>query len=225
MQLAIKDSFAECPEVATLTTKVSHLVSSIRRSTLNTAFTDGLAVRPSSACVTNWNSQLKMIESMLKLSQREADFQNKLPVPDLAKLTATDLRSLTSLVQGLLPLAELTDTLQAKFVTFGAVLLSIAEVQSLLDTVKSPIVTWIFAETLTKKFEECFQKYYSDVHLTVAVVLDPRFKTECITRDRNVQDKITAIRELVAHDAVKTKEASEAATASRADIKWCGSVH
>jgi len=68
----------------------------------------------------------------------------------MAKLTATDLRWLTSLVQALLPLTELTDTLQAEFGSLGAVLLSVAEVQSLLDTVKSPIAIRIFAKILQR---------------------------------------------------------------------------
>jgi len=90
IQLAIKDSFDECEEVAALTTKVSKLVSSIRRSTLHTAFTDALGVRPSTAWVTRWNSHLEMIESVLKLSDRDPDFQSKLiGVQDAAKLTAT----------------------------------------------------------------------------------------------------------------------------------------
>lgn len=200
-QLAIKDSFDECDDIAALTTKVSKLVSNIRRSTLNTTFTDGLGVQPSVACVTRWNSQLKMIESVLKLSERDADFQSKLSIQQAAKLSATDLRLLASLVQVLQPLAELTDTLQTEFGTLGAVLPAVAEVQALLGNVKSPIAMRIFAETLAKKFEERFQKYYSDVQLTVAAVLDPRFKTEWIMRDKNVRDQILAIRSLVAHNA------------------------
>jgi len=207
MQLAIKDSFDECEDVSALTTKVSKLVSSIRRSSLNTAFTDSLGVRPSVACATRWSSQLRMIESVLKLSEKDADFQAKLSVPAAVKLTATEFRSVASLVQALQPLAELTETLQAEYGTLGLVLPSVTEVQSLLDTVKSPIGIRIFAETLAKNFEERFQKYYSDVDMTVAAVLDPRFKTEWIVRDKNVRGNIVAIRELIAH---KAKEASEA---------------
>jgi len=56
----------------------------------------------------------------------------------------------------------------------------VTEVQSLLDTAKSPIGIRIFAETLAKNFEKRFQKYYSDADVTITAVLGPRFKTEWI---------------------------------------------
>jgi len=214
LQLAIKDSFDECHEVSALTTKAAKLVSSIRRSTLNTAFTDALGVRPSVACITRWNSQLQMIESVLKLSERDADFQGKLSVPEAAKLSAVDLRALGSLLQALLPLAELTDTLQGEFGTLGAVLPSVAEVHSLLRGIKSPIAIGAFAEILAQKFKDRFQKYYSDVHLTVAAVLDPRFKCEWIARDTNVREKVMAIRQLIEHEANEAMKAANARTTS-----------
>jgi hypothetical protein len=213
LQLAIKDSF---DEVAVLTNKASKLVNSIRRSNLNTAFTDSLGVRPSTACITRWNSQLKMIESVMKLSERDPEFQSKLNIPESTKLTASDLRSLASLVHALQPLGELTDTLQTKFGTLGVVLPSVAEMQRLVGAVKSPLMIRIFAETLMKKVEERFRKYYSDVHLIVAAVLDPRFKTEWILRDNNVLDKVMAIRELVAHHATAAAEAAAAMRAATA---------
>jgi hypothetical protein len=211
LQLAIKDTFDECVDVASLVSKVSKLVNSIRRSTLNTTFTDALGVRPAVSCVTRWNSQLKMIESVLKLFDRDEDFISKLNVPESAKLTTTELRSLTCIVHALQPLAELTETWQAEFGTLGAVLPSLAEVNSLMSAVRGPLAIRVFAETLGKNFEQRFNKYYSDVHLINASVLDPRFKTEWIMRDRNVREKIMAIRDLVSHNA---KVAAESYTES-----------
>jgi hypothetical protein len=63
---------------------------------------------------------------------------------------------------------------------------------------------------LGKNFEQRFNKY-SDVHLINASVLDPRFKTEWIMRDKNVREKILAIRDLVSHNA---KVAAESDTES-----------
>jgi hypothetical protein len=208
LQLAIKDSFDECEDVASLTNKVSKLVNSIRRSTLNTAFTDSLGVRPTVSCVTRWNSQLKMIQSVLKLSERDADFQSKLNVSDSSTLTAIELHSLACLVQALQPLAELTDTWQAECGALGVVLPSVMEVKSLMSVVRGPLAIRIFADTLAKKFEERFQKYYKDVNLVIAAVLDPRFKTEWIMRDQNVRDNILAIREMIVHNAELAAEAA-----------------
>ena len=97
-----------------------------------------------------------MIESVLKLSERDADFQRKLNIPETVKLSAVDLCALGSLLQALLPLAELTDTFQAEFGTLGAVLPYVAEVQSLLGGIKSPLAIRAFAETLAKKFRRSF---------------------------------------------------------------------
>jgi hypothetical protein len=117
-----------------------------------------------------------MIESVMKLSERDPEFQSNLNIPESTKLTASDLRSLASLVHALQPLGELTDTLQTEFGTLGVMLSSVAEMQRLVGAVKSPLMIRIFAETLMKKVEERFRKYYSDVHLIVAAVLDPRFQ-------------------------------------------------
>lgn len=222
LQLAINDAFSECEDIAALTTKVSKLVSSIRHSTLNTAFTDSLGVRPTVSCVTRWNSQLKMIQSVLKLLDKDADFQNKLNISDTSKLAATELRSLTCIVQALQPLAEVTETWQAEYGTLGVILPSVMEVKSLMSAVRGPISIKIFADTLAKNVEERFKKYYDDVNVVIAAVLDPRFKIEWILRDENVRDRVSAIRELVIHNA---QTAAAAATAtSRSDDNVTGNV-
>lgn len=205
LQLAIKDAFQECEEVANVTGKVAKLVAGIRHSALNTTFTDSLGVRPAVACATRWNSQLRMIASVIKLFEKDGDCLSKMSVQEGNKLTASDLRVLNGLVEVLTPLAELTDSLQAEFGSLGAILPSIAEMNGLFDKVKTPFLIRIFAETLGKKFTERFQKYYEDVHLTVAAVLDPRFKEEWIIRDTTVREKVLAIRELVLQQAEEVK--------------------
>lgn len=65
LQLAIKDAINEHDSINTLPVKVESMVRSVRKSTLNTEQTDSLGVRPTIAHITRWNSQLKMIGSVL----------------------------------------------------------------------------------------------------------------------------------------------------------------
>jgi hypothetical protein len=81
----------------------------------------------------------------------------------------------------------------------------VAEAQSLVGTVESPVTIRIFAEILARKFEERFRKCYSDVQLTVAAVLDQRFKTEWNLHDKNVPDMVVAIRTDNVKQADKTQ--------------------
>jgi hypothetical protein len=110
---------------------------------------------------------------------------------------------LSGIIQVLTPFAELTDTWQAEFGNLGTVLPSIAEVRNLLNCVKGPISLLQFAQTMAQNFDKRFNKYYDDIHLMVAAVLDPRLKTEWILRDTYVRDKIIGVRELVAKKATE----------------------
>lgn len=95
-----------------------------------------------------------MIESILKLSEKDGDFQSKLSLAESSKLSISEFRSLAGLAEALAPLAELTDTLQTEFGTLGMVLPSIAEVCSLVtkNTTKYSLLIRYFAETLAKRF-------------------------------------------------------------------------
>ena len=65
LQLAIKHARNEHNSITRLLLKVGPLVRSVRKSTLNTEVTDPLGVRPTTACITRWSSQLHMIDSVL----------------------------------------------------------------------------------------------------------------------------------------------------------------
>jgi hypothetical protein len=70
----------------------------------------------------------------------------------------------------------------------------VAEAQSLVGTVESPVTIRIFVEILARKFNEHFRKCYSGVQPTVAAVLHQRFKTEWNLHGKNVPDMVVAIR-------------------------------
>ncbi|ROL47990.1 hypothetical protein DPX16_23595 [Anabarilius grahami] len=111
LQLAIKDAVNEHDNINRLLVKVGKLVKSVRKSTLNTEETDQLGVRPTNACATRWSSQLRMIQSVIRLFQKDPLWQNKLK-SNVANITLNQVRQLTHLVSVLTPLADLTEKMQ-----------------------------------------------------------------------------------------------------------------
>lgn len=108
LQLAMKDSFNIDDGVSGQIQKVGKLVKSIRKCTLNTEERDRLGVRPTTGCMTRWNIQLCMIESVLTMFERHPLWQNKLKsTADDAKLTLNKVRHLQVLAEVLTPLADL----------------------------------------------------------------------------------------------------------------------
>lgn len=108
LRLAMKDSFNIYDGVSGQIQKVGKLVKSIRKCTLNTEERDRLGVRPTSVCMTRWKSQLRMIESVLKMFERHPLWQNKPKSTfDDAKLTLNEVRRLQVLAEVLTPLTDL----------------------------------------------------------------------------------------------------------------------
>ncbi|KAG5269702.1 hypothetical protein AALO_G00205090, partial [Alosa alosa] len=91
LQLAIKDAVNEHSSITRLLLKVSQLVRSVHKSTLNAEVTDRLGVRPTTPCITRWTSQLHMIDSVLRLIQKNPLWQNKLKT-NASPLTLNEVR-------------------------------------------------------------------------------------------------------------------------------------
>ena len=105
LQLAIKDALDKHDDINRLLNKVGKVVKSVRKSCLNTEETDRLGVRPTTACPTRWSSQLRMIESVLKLFDKDPLWQSKIKSTS-ANLTPNDVHWLTHLVEVLSPLSD-----------------------------------------------------------------------------------------------------------------------
>ncbi len=99
LQLALKDAINSHADVGNVITRTAKLVKAVRKSTLNTEEADKLGVRPTQACITRWSSQLRMIESVLKMFERESQFQNKMTIPENSKLTTNDVLQLQALTE------------------------------------------------------------------------------------------------------------------------------
>ncbi len=117
LQLALKDAINSHADVGNVITRTAKLVKAVRKSTLNTA--DKLGVRPTQACITRWSSQLRMIESVLKMFERDSQFQNKLAIPENSKLTMNDVLTLQAQTEVLSPLAELPNAMQKSSATWA----------------------------------------------------------------------------------------------------------
>ena len=100
----------------------------------------------------NWYTQFKLIKSVLKLSEMDADFQSKLSILEAAKLTATELHSLASLEQALMSLVELTRCLASRIQNSWCSA-SICT-WSLEPSKWSPITIWIFSSIHDRKMDD-----------------------------------------------------------------------
>ncbi|RXN19675.1 zinc finger BED domain-containing 4-like protein [Labeo rohita] len=184
LQLAIKDAIAKHSAVNSIINKVGKVVKTVRKSTLNTEEINKLGVRPTTACATRWNSQLRMIESVLKMFEKDALWQNRLTlITDDGKITCNDVLMLQGLVRVLTPFAELTDCLQKELGNLGMILPAVAEIHRMMADVSSPLEIAAFAETLAENFSNRYKRFYDDTHM-----LNPRFKNEWIARDEKASN-------------------------------------
>lgn len=191
LQLAIKDTITKHNAINSIINKVGKVVKTVRKSTLNTEEIDKLGVRPTTACATRWNSQLRMIESVLKMFEKDTLWQNRLTsITDDGKITCNDVLILKGLVRVLTPFAELTDSLQKELGNLGMILPAVAEIHRMMSDVSSdtPLEIAAFAETLAENFETRYQRFYDDTHVILAALLDPRFKNEWIARDEKASN-------------------------------------
>ncbi len=201
LQLAIKDAINEHDSINRLLVKVGNVVRSVRKSTLNTEQTDRLGVRPTTACITRWSSQLQMIDSVLRLFQKDPLWQTKLKTT-AAHITLNEVRQLTHLVRVLTPLVDLTDNLQRELGNLGMILPAVSEIKSLLtiNDAALPMMIAAFGETLANNISSRYDRYYTDKHILLASVLDPRFKTEWVIRDESVCNRLGEIRDLLVEE-------------------------
>lgn len=200
LQLAIKEAINEHDSINRLLLKVRNLVKSVRKSTLNTEQTDHLGVRPTTACITRWSSQLQMIDSVLRLLQKDPLWQTKMKT-SAAHSILNDVKQLTHLVLVLTPLADLTNNLQRQLGNLGMIFPAVSEIKSLLtDDAAKPMMIAAFGDTLANNISSRYDRYYTDKHILLVSVLDPRFKTEWIIHDESVCNRFGEIRDLLVEE-------------------------
>ena len=158
--------------------KASRLVSSVRKSTINTeAILQATGKRLLAMNATRWNSQLKMLRRLDEVLQTDPNIQDRLSTT--TKLTAHDIRILRELLQVLLPFEDATDVMQGENTTAGFVLPSVVGIRSRLAELEQkgniyhlkPVLA-----NLKSSLQRRFAGYEEDKLLQLAAVLDPRFK-------------------------------------------------
>ncbi|CAL8318017.1 unnamed protein product [Merluccius merluccius] len=100
-------------------------------------------------------------------------------------------------------LADLTDKMQKELGNLGMNLPAVSEIKSLLTNTALPMGISAFAETLANNVSTRYGRYYTDKHIILASVLDPRFKKEWVIRDEVVCNKLKEIRNLLFEEAEK----------------------
>lgn len=185
LQLVIRDSTDKHDNITHLLLKVGNLVKHVRKSTLNMEETDWLGVCPTIVCATRWSSQLRMIESVLRLSQKDPMWQSKLK-SKVAHVTLTEARQSTHLGNVLAPLVDLTEKLQKELGILGMILPAITEIKSLPTDDAAPMSIAAFSGTLAINLSTRYRGYCTHKHLILASLLDPRFKAEWKIQDESV---------------------------------------
>ena len=103
LQLVIKDGFKHASQIVRVISKCSKLVSHVRKSTIATEILEG-EKKLEIANATCWNSQLKMICSILAADPQKLD-----ALEDAPKVTLYERNILKDLIEILTPFEEATD--------------------------------------------------------------------------------------------------------------------
>ena len=191
IQLIVGDGLRHAEHMNRVLAKISRLVSHVRHSTHASELLEG-EVRLQIANATRWNSQLTMIESLLKVSpetMKKIDFSGK--------LNSHEENIAKDLLEILAPFKWATDMTQGQEkVTAGVVMPVIrglkAALQELASKYQCKMVT-----TLKHSVDTRLSKYETEI-FKMAAALDPRWKlTWCDAgEDRELRDLVhTKLRE------------------------------
>ena len=170
LQLTVKDGLKDVGKLRSVIAKVAALVAHVRRSCNASEVLDGcLKLQPANQ--TRWNSQLKMLRSLLRIPQANID---QLDFP--GKLTTYETKLVRELCDILTPLETATDMVQGDhIVTSSLVSVCIrglrAELNRLQEVYNCKLVT-----SLQASLERRLAPYEDMEVYQLATTLDPRFK-------------------------------------------------
>ena len=165
-------------------TKCSKIVRFVRKSTVASEKLEKER-RIQAATETRWNSQLKMIRSILAIPNSKLV---ELETPH--KLTTYERNVLQEMIMILTPFEEATDYVQIeKYPSAGYVLPCIKGLRSQLTAISS-IHHATFLKELQNSIDRRLAVYEKDVSYCLAAVCDPRFKTRwCTSSDEEKRMK------------------------------------
>ena len=170
LQLVIKDGMAKAGQINGVIKRCSNLVSFVRRSTVAADVLKD-EIRLQADNVTRWNSQLKMIRSVLTVSDSAL-----LQVENAPKLTTHDKNLLRDIVEILTPFEEATEFVQVGCVpSAGYVRPCIRGLNHHIENMVSKYHSGL-VRGLQQSLQIRMPYYEENETYIVAAILDPRFK-------------------------------------------------
>ena len=204
LQLVISDGFKQAGPINKVLAKARKIVSDVRTSTHGSDILGGKN-RLQANNVTRWNSQMKMIRSILSIPE------DKLDQLQTEKLTKYDRSILEDLCKMLVPFEEATDLAQqSNGVSASYVILCVLGLKAHLMAM-SLNYNCKFLSTLKSSVEKRLSVYLEREEFQLAAMLDPRFKLQwCTTSDQEASKKTL----LLQHFHLKKDQSTSTATES-----------
>ena len=194
----LSDGMKNCRQVENAIGKVASIVNSVRKSTVSSEILHDMDYNLRSANVTRWNSQLKMVRSVLKVPE------DKLKEAVRGLLGPVTSRTLTTLERTLLkeyvevmqPFEEATNCVQGEDrVTMSNVLPRIRGLRFKLESIHSVYCKQLITDLLLS-INARLHKYEINVLYITGAVLDPRFKLHWCMRNEVEDCKNTVVVEM-----------------------------
>ena len=169
LQLIVKDGLAEATQMKKTITKASTIARKLRKSGIATDTLEH-GPRVQTACPTRWNSEVKMIRSVLAQDSTKLDQLDNIP-----QLSQHERNILQDLLDTLQPFEDATDKLQGQDdVTASMVIPCII---GLRESLKTPSrYNGKLTAALSASLEKRMPAFESKTSYKLASVLDPRFK-------------------------------------------------
>lgn len=167
LQLVVKDGLNKAGQIENTIKKCSKMVSFLRKSTIAADVLNG-EKRPEACNATRWNLQLKMIRSVLTISEEKLAQVEGVPC-----LTAHDRNILYDIIEILTPFEEAMDFAQLENIPpAGYVLPCIRGLRHQLQKMTSKY----HSLGLKESFEKRMIDYKQNTTYIHAAILDPHFK-------------------------------------------------
>ena len=179
LQLVIKDGFLGQSQINGIIAKCAKLVLFVHKSTIASDLLEGER-RLQMSTPTRWNSQLKMLRSILSIPPKKLTDLNDVRAP---KISNYERKMITELLEILLPFKEATDFAQTEHKpSSGYVIPCIRGLSHELDKLYRKNSS-SFVRHLKSSFERRLLPLQHHEIFHLASILDPRFKLCWCTED------------------------------------------
>lgn len=210
LQLVIKDGLKKAGQITSVIKRCVKLVSFVRKSTIAADVLEK-EYRLQSDNSTRWNSQLKMIRSVLKVPEDKLAL-----IADAPILSSYDRNVLKDLVEILTPFEEATDIVQISNVPSAGYVLPC--VRGLLHHINHCSTKFhsSFVQALKASLTERVSSYENNDSYVLAAMLDPRFKLRwCVSGSDKL--KYQEMLKLEAQKWLSSDPASDQSESTNAD--------